>query len=166
MDLDDRKRPKETPVLFDWATPQGWRKGLRPAQQDFSSAEAERTVATPKRPSRSKRVPSTKEAELIKQIEGMSEPLGRGWYRGVLKGVAHVWSPLSIRNVRLLEKVLASMQSAERGLARLKIAQDKVGPEEQKTILSTLGIKSVERINSLNILQQLVVALEEKIEAA
>jgi hypothetical protein len=30
VDLDERKRPKSTPRLFGWATPRGWRQGLRP----------------------------------------------------------------------------------------------------------------------------------------
>src|ERR1700753_3932644 len=38
VDLDDRGRPKEIPELFGWATPQGWRTGLRPdEQQELSS---------------------------------------------------------------------------------------------------------------------------------
>jgi ATPase family associated with various cellular activities (AAA) len=28
VDLDERKRPKNIPQLFGWATPQGWREGL------------------------------------------------------------------------------------------------------------------------------------------
>ena len=30
VDIDDRKRPKKIPTLPEWATPDGWRKGLRP----------------------------------------------------------------------------------------------------------------------------------------
>jgi hypothetical protein len=30
VDLNERKRPKSTPRVFGWATPQGWRQGLRP----------------------------------------------------------------------------------------------------------------------------------------
>ena len=30
VDLDERKRPKSVPKLDGWATPQGWRQGLRP----------------------------------------------------------------------------------------------------------------------------------------
>jgi len=33
VDLDDRKRPKTKPKLAGWATPEGWREGLRPRQQ-------------------------------------------------------------------------------------------------------------------------------------
>src|SRR5581483_3099771 len=30
VDLDERKRPKSVPQLAGWATPAGWREGLRP----------------------------------------------------------------------------------------------------------------------------------------
>jgi hypothetical protein len=44
VDLDDRKRPKTVPKLDGWATPEGWRRGLRPhAEED--SKPAERTTA-------------------------------------------------------------------------------------------------------------------------
>ena len=44
VDLDDRKRPKTVPKLDGWATPEGWRRGLRPyAEED--SKPAERTSA-------------------------------------------------------------------------------------------------------------------------
>ena len=38
VDLDERKRPKSIPRLFGWATPQGWRQGLRPGQEANNKA--------------------------------------------------------------------------------------------------------------------------------
>ena len=38
VDLDERKRPKNIPRLFGWATPQGWREGLRPGQEAKSAS--------------------------------------------------------------------------------------------------------------------------------
>jgi hypothetical protein len=32
VDLDDRKRPRSVPRLPQWATPEGWREGLRPGK--------------------------------------------------------------------------------------------------------------------------------------
>jgi transposase InsO family protein len=56
VDLDERKRPKSVPRLVGWATPQGWRKGLRPSQEANTTApkltsndanldQAERSIA-------------------------------------------------------------------------------------------------------------------------
>jgi hypothetical protein len=167
VDLDDRGRPKETPELFAWATPQGWRQGLRPTERQNSVLpDAPRKARGAKRSSRPKRVPSGREAELVKQIEMMAESLGRCWYRGLLKGVAQVWNPSDIRDLGVLEKVLTTMQSAERELVRLKLAQEKIGPDGVKVVLNELGIKSVDQIKSLDILKKLVVVLEEKTEIA
>lgn len=43
VDLDQRKRPKSVPQLADWATPAGWRQGLRPR----CAAEVKPAVQTP-----------------------------------------------------------------------------------------------------------------------
>ena len=41
VDLDERKRPKTIPKLADWATPEGWRRGLRPyAEGDSKPSRA------------------------------------------------------------------------------------------------------------------------------
>ena len=40
VDLDERKRPKTIPKLFGWATPDGWRNGMRPPQGEAASSEA------------------------------------------------------------------------------------------------------------------------------
>jgi hypothetical protein len=50
----------------------------------------------------------------------MAEPLGRRLYRGILRTVARAWNPSEIREADVLGRVLAQMQSAERGLRRLK----------------------------------------------
>ncbi len=51
---------------------------------------------------------------MVLQIEAMADPLGRRMYRGLLKAVANVWKPNEISDTATLEKVLTSMQSAER----------------------------------------------------
>jgi hypothetical protein len=60
--------------------------------------------------------------ELVRQIEALEEPLGKGLYRGLLKTVARVWRPSQIHDLAVLRKVLAHMQAAERGLRRLEVA--------------------------------------------
>ena len=46
----------------------------------------------------------------------MTQPLGKGLYRGVLKTLARVWNPRDVHDPALLEKILRHMQAAERGL--------------------------------------------------
>jgi hypothetical protein len=163
VDLDEKQRLKETPQLIAWATPEGWREGLRPDQR-LEVAPKKTTVArTVKRDSsRSKPTVSGKNTQLIQQIEAMAEPLGRRLYRGLLKSMAHVWKPGDIRDHSLLSKVFSAMQLAEGEIGRLKAAQEKTSPDELKLILSNIGIESTDHIQSIDLLRRLVRAVEEK----
>jgi hypothetical protein len=85
VDLDDRKRPKTIPALSDWATPEGWRHGLRPQQRGDSPNSDPLANAKP-RTGNGSVAPSS----LILQIEALAEPLGKRMYRGLLKRIARV----------------------------------------------------------------------------
>jgi hypothetical protein len=160
VDLDDRKRPKKMPKLAGWATPEGWRRGLRPGQA--ASSEAQRTAkssndsqALHNGGSHGKRV------ELIRQIEAMAEPLGKGLYRGLLKTIAKAWKPDEVEDPIVLEKVLAHMQAAGRGLKRLEGVVEKTGPQPLAAILRSFNLHSLERVDSLDTLHKIVLALED-----
>jgi hypothetical protein len=111
VDLDERKRPKSTPRLFAWATPQGWRQGLRPGQEanakptNPSSCADHRGNAA--QDGRETSVEDT--SALVGQIEAMAERLGRRLYRGILRTVAGAWNPSEIREADVLSRVLAQM---------------------------------------------------------
>jgi hypothetical protein len=62
----------------------------------------------------------------------------------------------------LLQKVLEHMQAAERGLRRLETAIDKIGPEPLVPILHSLKLNSLERVDNLKTLHEIVVAMEAK----
>jgi hypothetical protein len=94
----------------------------------------------------------------------MAEPLGRGLYRGVLKTVARAWKPSEVHETVLLHKLLAHMQSAERGLRRRYAALDRTGPEPLRSILRSFDLKSLDQVNNLETLQDIVVAVEAKIQ--
>ena len=111
VDLDDRKRPRTVPSLPQWATPEGWRKGMPRTQK----GNAEKTGSH----IRADNPENTPSGELVRQIEQMAKPVGRRLYRGVLRAQAKVWNPDQIPDVALLREVLEQMQSAERGLGRL-----------------------------------------------
>jgi hypothetical protein len=158
VDLDERKRPRYTPNLPKWATPEGWRQGLRPDQQLVTSP-ASATNRAGKNESR-----GTSEIEataLIHQIEALEQPLGKGLYRGLLKTVARAWKPNQIREMPLLQRVLVHMQAAQRGLQRLDAALEITGPEAVDPPLRSLQLTSIERVNSLEALKVIVLAVEE-----
>ena len=100
-------------------------------------------------------------AELVCQIEAFEKLLGKALYRGLLKRVARVWRPSHILDVVLLRKLLANMQGAERGLRRLETAVGITGPEALARILESLKLDSMERIDNLETLKEIVLNLEE-----
>jgi hypothetical protein len=162
VDLDERKRPKTIPKLFGWATPDGWRNGMRPPQGEAASSEAAPQPKAKDGNPVSGNGNAAAHATLIAHIEAMAEPLGRGLYRGLLKTVARAWKPIQIRDVALLQKVLEHMQAAERGLRRLETAIDKIGPESLVPILHSLKLNSLEQVDNLKTLHEIVVAMEAK----
>src|SRR5581483_9767794 len=87
VDLDERKRPKSVLQLAGWATPAGWREGLRP-----------RCVAEMKPSGKASSENSTNDrhnggadagnGHLICEIERMEQIVGKRLYRGLLKSIA------------------------------------------------------------------------------
>src|SRR6266567_6710065 len=146
VDLDERKRPKNIPRLFGWATPQGWREGLRPGQ------EAKSASPNPKPAPDAREVSAEDANALVRQILEMAEPLGWRLYRGLLRTGARVWNPTEIHDSNVLRKVLAQMQSAERGLRRLEAALNRVGPETVVPILRSLRLNSLAHVDNLETL--------------
>jgi len=53
------------------------------------------------------------------------------------------------------------MQAAERGLQRMEAAVGRTGPEALAQILGSLGLDSIERIDNLQTLKEIVLKLEE-----
>ena len=160
VDIDDRKRPKKIPTLPEWATPVGWRKGLRPqSDSNPKSGHQDKVGSTPAHDQRNGATTTTK-GSLVPQIEALAEPLGKALYRGLLKSVARVWNPNQIQDTALQQRVLEHMQAGERGLNRLKSALEKVGADPLTKILRSAGIPSLDRVDSLETLKQIVLALE------
>ena len=155
VDLNDRKRPKKMPRLAGWATPDGWREGLRPAQQVVEESERN---AESRRPGE---CTSTSNAvAMIRQIEALQEPLGRGLYRGLLRTIAQAWQPGGIKDEALLRSVLKHMQAAQRGLLRLDAALNTLGRDALQPVLRNLKLRSLDKVDNLKTLEQIVLALE------
>jgi hypothetical protein len=159
VDLDDRKRPKSVPQLAGWATPAGWLEGLRPRCVD-DPKPSERSVAVNGGNGRHNGRDAAANGDVLHEIERMEGVVGKRMYRGLLKSVARVWNPKDIQGPEIQEKVLAHMQAAERGLRRARTARDKAGPAAFAAVLGSLKLSSLDQVDDLKILQQIVVALE------
>ncbi len=162
VDLDGRKRPKTVPKLDGWATPEGWRRGLRPYAEG-NSKPAERTTAGTNGHGdghRNGNGGSDQGASLVREIEHMEHALGKRMYRGLLKTLARVWNPKDVQDPEIQQKVLAHMQAAERGFRRLDAALERVGPEALTQILRSLKLQAIDRVDNLQTLHEIVLALE------
>jgi hypothetical protein len=60
--------------------------------------------------------------------------------------------------------VLAQMQAADRGLSRLHVALEKTGSEQLAAVLQPLNLKSLDQVDNMETLHEIVVALEAKIK--
>lgn len=155
VDLDRHKRPKSLPRLPAWATPEGWRAGLRPNQKTSEGRETDSVENGGK---------GTLEGVLVSQIEAMAEPLGRGLYRGLLKTLARVWQPAQIHDPELLKRVLGHMRAAERGLRRLDQALNQADSEAMVSVLRSMNLESFDQVTSLETLKQIVLAVEARVK--
>jgi hypothetical protein len=100
--------------------------------------------------------------EALLRIESLAKPVGLRLYRGILKSVAGKWKPDEVKSGVVLEKVLAHMEAAARGLKRLDAALAVTGPDALGPVLDSLQVRSVDKITSLKTLHALVSAMETK----
>ena len=162
VDLDERKRPKSVPQLAGWATPAGWLEGLRhhgAGDSKVSEPTAARNGGNGDGHHNGGGA-SAQRAGVLREIEWMEQVVGKRMYRGLLKTVARVWSPRDIQDRAIQEKVLVHMHAAERGLHRAKAARDKAGLAALAGILRSLMLSSLDQVDNLKTLQEIVVALE------
>ena len=159
VDLDERKRPKSVPQLAGWATPAGWREGLRPR----CAAEVKPSVQASGEDStigRHNGRAGSGNGDVVREIESMEKVMGKRMYRGILKSVARVWNPKEIQETAIQEKALAHMQAAERGLRRAEAAREKAGLAAFARVLGSLRLNSLDQVDNLKTLQEIVITLE------
>jgi hypothetical protein len=164
VELDDRGLPAIIPKLPRWATPNGWLTGLRrkPRRNRRTPVRANEHAVNGE--PRNHDSSHGNRQNVILAVEAMERKIGKHLYRGLLKHIAREWSPQQIRDRAVLEKVLAQMQGAERGLARLEIAQAKLTPETVQRIVASLNAPPA-KLEDLQTLHALVVALEKEADA-
>jgi hypothetical protein len=163
VELDPHGLPTKIPKLPRWATPNGWLAGLRPKPRRNRQALVRANEHVGNGEPASHAINGLRQT-LVTAIEAMEGKIGKRFYRGLLKNTARAWSPQQIQQTALLEKVLAQMQGAERGLARLERAQARLTPETVQRIISSLNAP-LAKLDDLPKLHTLVVALEKEVDA-
>jgi len=148
VDLDERKRLRTVPKLPEWATPAGWIHGLRPNPAGHCAGQSSGST-------------SPDSNGTIGEIEALAQTLGRGLYRGIMRDLAKVWNPREINDASMQKKVLEYMHAASRGLHRLEGALEGTGHKALIPILNSMGLRSLERVDNLEDLKKIVLALED-----
>jgi hypothetical protein len=163
VELDLHGLPARIPKLPRWVTPNDWLAGLRPKpkrnRHALVRANGHASNAGHMGPETNRH-----RQNLVVAIEAMEKKIGKRLYRGLLKNVARVWNPQQIQETAALEKVLAQMQGAERGIARLEAAQARLAPETVQRIISSLNAPA-SKLEDLQTLHTLMVALEKEVDA-
>jgi|SRR5579859_3110038 len=163
LELDSQKRPVAVPDLPEWATPDGWKRGLRPAPVKADSPVSPSTNQTadiPRRNHAGPALPSRRGKNVVRDIVLMEQELGPALYHGLLKSIARVWSPGDIREIGLQYTVLEHMEAARRGLRRAAAAAAKIDRTTVFEILRSLDVDSIEKVTDLQTLHTIVTALE------
>jgi hypothetical protein len=162
LTLDHHKRPEANPPIPEWATPEGWRRGLRPLPklrpeppQSEETAVAE--MSGVEIVGRSKGTAKN----VVLEIRAMEPVIGASLYRGLLKTLARVWNPADIRELSKQRRVLQHMEAAHRGILRIKAALTKLNDLVANEIFDTLDLTSFNDIRDLDTMHRLIVALEK-----
>lgn len=158
--LDRQNRPITIPTLPEWATPEGWLRGLRPSSTRTEPLPTPPPEEALNNTSASRSQPNTKGKNVITEIVALENELGSGLYRGLLKSVARVWQPTEIKVISVQQKVLAHMLGGLRGLRRVGIAREKLSQQQVIEIFRSLDLNSISEVRDLETLKILVLALE------
>jgi len=177
VDLDEFKRPRWLPDLPAWAlqgevsgktTPHGKPGG---SGQTGNGQNGSGSGATGQ--AKSQDHPSTVtgnglgRAEALKRIEVLSKAVGRNIFRSILVAVAGVENANQISDAGKLKAIVERLESAERGVHRLKAAVGKVGLETHASLCRELKLQSAttDDIPDTKVLRQLVECLEQQASA-
>jgi Rad52/22 family double-strand break repair protein len=163
VELNEHGLPTRIPRLPRWATPNGWLAGLRPKARRNRHALVRANGHTGNGSHSGPETNGYRQSTIL-AIEAMEGKIGKRFYRGLLKHVARAWSPQQIQETAVLEKVLAQMEGAQRGLTRLDAAQAKLRPETVQRIISSLNVPPA-KLEDLQTLHTLVTALEKEVDA-
>jgi hypothetical protein len=154
VEINEDKQPKQLPTLPKWALPEAEKqqkcaspqKENKPAQES-NAAETSNTKTVPKGPL---------DADVTKRIESFRRDLGIGLYESILMMVSRVQLARDIPNQQVQQSVLHWMESAARGMARVREMAAEIPETKFYSILDRHGIPSLARVPNFGVLKSLV----------
>jgi hypothetical protein len=180
VDLDQSRQPVRTPVLFAWALPENWRRGMRPSSRNANgngSGSSNGTSGprqangsdTPKASGNghskagggSGGPNGTNSDDLDLRISGLEKTVGTPLYRNILRQCGRVNQPKLIHDPAVKRSVLQLLESAARGFTRLEAVTKRLEPKTVEALLAKLQAPPLADISDMKTLQHVVFGLEE-----
>jgi len=157
VDLDDRKRPLQTPNLPEWARPrrqQGSGQNGRHLGNRQSRAGSKGTAGNGRG--------GLYRDEVLDQVKSLCGTVGFSLSKSVLRVVANREDPDKIRDMAKLTTVFEKLQDTARGVERLRAAVSKTGDQRYSTLCRELNLasESIDDIPDRSVLRRLVETLE------
>jgi hypothetical protein len=141
VDLDEKKRPLETPRLPDWARPKSRENGNGHAPIPTPNGSRPAKV-NGKGSGQGRRTGGIFRQELLAQITSLGEAVGFSLTKSVLKGVANVEDAAKIRDMAKLTAAFEKLQDIGRGVERLRRAIEKCGAPRYSVLCQELNLAS------------------------
>lgn len=160
VDLDEKKRPLETPRLPDWALPKPQQRGGRNSANGKHKANGQQQTGT-NGAARNGRGGLYRD-ELLGQVRALCGTVGFSLSKGVLRAVAKVEDPGKIRDMAKLTAAFEKLQDMARGIERLRAAVTKAGDQRYSAVCRELNLasESIDDIPDRTMLRRLVETLE------
>ena len=160
VDLDEKKRPLETPKLPEWARPkrQENRGGNSPNGKHHANGQRQTGTSRAGRNGRG----GLYRDELLGQVKVLCGTVGFNLSKGVLQAVAKVEDPDKIRDMAKLTAAFEKLQDMARGVERLRAAATKAGDQRYSALCRELNLasESIDDIPDRTVLRRLLETLE------
>ena len=179
VDLDQNRQPVKTPLLFAWALPENWRKGMRPSTMNGNGSAAPSNGTNGRSQANGSNTPRTSgnghskggssnggtdgtlSEDLDARIAGLEKTVGTPLYRNILRECGRVNQPKLIRDHAVKRSVLQLLESAARGFTRLQAVTKRLEPKTVEALLAKLQAPPLAEISDMKTLQHVVFGLEE-----
>jgi hypothetical protein len=160
VDLDEKKRPFETPKLPEWARPQGRQSGGQKSENGNHRVNGQPQSANSGTATNGKG--GLYRGEVLEQVKELCDKVGFSLSNSVLQAVAKVEDPEKISDMVKLTAVFDKLHDTERGVDRLRAAVAKVGNRRYAALCQELNLASdaIDDIPDRMVLRRLVEILE------
>ncbi len=159
VDLDEKKRPLETPRLPDWARPKLQRGTEKSGSgKHHANGQAQTQTGGGAKNGRG----GLYRDELLGHVKALCGTVGFSLSKGVLQLVAKVEDPDKIRDMAKLTAAFEKLQDMARGVERLRAAVAKAGDQRYAALCRELNLasESIDDVPDRAVLRRLVETLE------